>query len=201
VNQGLFNLLQLKRACDFCSELVECRQQVVLPEIHSDARILFLGRNPGGCEDNAGVPFVGPGGDLLNEWLDLLGVPRSSLVVENIAACWSPNDRELEHLEIKNCLIWLNREIEELPGLELVVPLGKQACAVALGKTSIRMAAVLAKTAPSIWGIPCFPVHHPGYALRSEKADDEMREEILPALRVVMVEMGLLSAAENPCHK
>jgi len=201
VNLSLFNLLQLKRNCDFCPELVECRQQVVLPEIHANARILFLGRNPGGCEDNAGVPFVGPGGELLNDWLALLGVPRSSIVVENIAACWSPDDRELYQPEIKNCLTWLTREIEELPALELVVPLGKQACALALGKATVRMGSVLAKIAPSIWGIPCFPVHHPGYVLRSEKADDDMREEILPALRVVLNEMGILSAAEDPCPK
>jgi len=169
VNLGLYNLLQVKRGCDFCPELVDCRQQVVLPEIHTGAKVMFLGRNPGGCEDNAGIPFVGPGGELLNDWLEVIGVPRSSLVVENIAACWSPNDRELYQPEIKNCLTWLTREIEELSDLELVVPMGKQASALCLGKTSVRMAAVLAKTAPSIWDIPCFPVHHPGYALRTKR--------------------------------
>jgi len=199
VTRTLHLLLRAKFNCVHCPDVLDCRSQVVLPEVHKGARVLLLGRNPGGCEDAAGVPFVGPGGDLLNDWLDLIGLSRSLLVVENIVGCWTPGDREPTWEEIDNCRIWLNQEIKELHELELIIPMGKQACAAALGKKSVQMKAILAKELPSIWGISCFPIHHPGYALRNGKADEDMRIETLPKLRELLLSKGLLSGTPSVC--
>src|SRR4051794_41377290 len=64
------------------SAAAECRgcplwqtgTQTVFGEGAAEARILFVGEQPGDQEDKAGRPFVGPAGRVLDEALELAGV-------------------------------------------------------------------------------------------------------------------------------
>src|ERR1700742_1380427 len=62
------DLRQLREAvtgCEGC-ELYKHATQPVFGEGPSDARIVFIGEQPGDSEDRAGRPFVGPAGEGLN---------------------------------------------------------------------------------------------------------------------------------------
>jgi len=50
----------------------------------SDARIVVVGEAPGAVEDQTGVPFSGPSGELLNQMLQNAGSKRSECYVTNV---------------------------------------------------------------------------------------------------------------------
>ena len=63
--------------CTRC-DLYKCATQTVFGEGPLDARILFVGEQPGDQEDLAGRPFVGPAGQLFDRALAEAGVDRGS---------------------------------------------------------------------------------------------------------------------------
>jgi len=53
-----------------------------------NAQVALIGQGPGPKEEEAGVPFVGPAGLLLDRWmLDYSGIPTSHCFVSNITHC------------------------------------------------------------------------------------------------------------------
>src|SRR6185437_7429020 len=69
-------LFKEARACTRC-DLYRNATQTVFGEGPLDARLMFVGEQPGDAEDLAGRPFVGPAGHLLDSMLDEAGVDRS----------------------------------------------------------------------------------------------------------------------------
>ena len=61
--------------CTRC-DLYKCATQTVFGEGPLDARILFVGEQPGDQEDLAGRPFVGPAGELFDAALEEAGIDR-----------------------------------------------------------------------------------------------------------------------------
>ena len=58
------------------------------------ADILFVAEAPGGQEDRAGVPFVGPAGAMLDELLAGCGLSREEIYITNILKCHPPGNRD-----------------------------------------------------------------------------------------------------------
>jgi DNA polymerase len=75
-------LMKEARGCRRC-ELYKCGTQTVFGEGPLDARIVFVGEQPGDQEDLAGRPFVGPAGQLFDQLLEKAGVDRSKTYVTN----------------------------------------------------------------------------------------------------------------------
>src|SRR5215218_2346022 len=75
-------LLKDARVCTRC-DLYKCGSQTVFGEGPLDARILFVGEQPGDQEDLAGRPFVGPAGQLFDEALEKAGIDRAETYVTN----------------------------------------------------------------------------------------------------------------------
>jgi uracil-DNA glycosylase len=48
-------------------------------------RILFVGLNPGTVENGNGIPFSGPSGQLLDEWVKHLGLGSEDYAVVNLS--------------------------------------------------------------------------------------------------------------------
>jgi DNA polymerase len=67
------------RACDLWKDAT----QTVFGMGPSNARIMFVGEQPGDQEDLAGLPFVGPAGKLLDRALDEAGIDRNRVYVTN----------------------------------------------------------------------------------------------------------------------
>ena len=99
-------------SCRKC-ELWETRKNPVPGEGPLQPKVMFIGEAPGFNEDLQGKPFVGRGGEILDEMLRLIGLKREEVFVGNILKCRPPNNRDPEPLEIKACTPYLDRQIVE----------------------------------------------------------------------------------------
>ena len=107
--------------------------QTVFGEGPVEADILFVGEQPGDREDQAGHPFVGPAGRMLDKALEEAGVDRKRAYVTNAVKHFKFEPRGKLRLhkkpnvgEINVCKRWLFGEIDVLKP-RLVVALGATA--------------------------------------------------------------------------
>ena len=68
--------------CHGC-ELFENATQTVFGRGAPDAKIVFVGEQPGDVEDQRGLPFVGPAGRLLRDAVDDAGIDPAELYITN----------------------------------------------------------------------------------------------------------------------
>ncbi len=97
---------QLEQACRDCQRcaLADTRTNVVFGVGPHDAEIMMVGEGPGEHEDEAGIPFVGKAGQLLDEMLSLVGLSREKNVyICNIVKCRPPKNRDPLNTE-RGCL-------------------------------------------------------------------------------------------------
>ena len=113
--------------------------QTVFGEGPSDARLVFVGEQPGDREDVVGRPFVGPAGNVLDELLAEAGIDRSRAYLTNTVKHfkWEPLGRRRLHAksgvrEVYACRPWLEAELDRLRPDALVL-LGATAAQAILG--------------------------------------------------------------------
>jgi uracil-DNA glycosylase family 4 len=120
------------RSCVACPELAASRTTVVVGDTPQRARLLVVGEAPGANEDVAGRPFIGKGGQLLDELMAEAGLARADAAVLNVLKCRPPSNRTPSRVEALRCQGWLDRQVELLEP-PLVVTLGRSALTWALG--------------------------------------------------------------------
>lgn len=105
------------RRCQLC-DLHERRRMAVPGEGPSRAAMLIIGEGPGRNEDEAGRPFVGPAGRLLDSFLDQADLRRPDIFITNIVKCRSADlvggelhNRRPLAWEIKACHPYMDRQI------------------------------------------------------------------------------------------
>ena len=76
-----------------------------------NAELLFVGEGPGADEDMQGLPFVGRGGQLLNNMITAMGLGREQVYVANIVKCRPPKNRVPEPVEALACTPFLFQQI------------------------------------------------------------------------------------------
>jgi uracil-DNA glycosylase len=111
------------RNCTRCP-LSAQRTHAVPGEGDPETEVVFVGEGPGYNEDQAGRPFVGAAGGLLNELLGAIGWQREQVFITNIVKCRPPGNRDPEPAEIAACAPFLRRQLEVLEPA-LVVTLGR----------------------------------------------------------------------------
>ena len=109
--------------CERC-ELCRTRTNVVFGVGPETARIMFIGEGPGENEDLQGVPFVGRGGKLLDDMLELINLDRTKVYIANMVKCRPPKNRDPLPTEQTACEHWLSRQIE-LINPRIIVCLGR----------------------------------------------------------------------------
>jgi len=126
-------------ACRACP-LWERATQGVPGEGGPNARVMFVGEQPGDQEDKTGKPFVGPAGRMLDEALAKAGVDRVDAYVTNTVKhfSWIPRGKRRIHKtplqsEIAACFDWLEAEIRLLRP-HVIVCLGATAAKTLLGR-------------------------------------------------------------------
>jgi DNA polymerase len=120
------------RSCVACPELAAARTTVVVGDTPSQPRLLIVGEAPGANEDVAGRPFIGKGGQLLDQLLDEAGLARADAAVLNVLKCRPPDNRTPTRVEAQRCTGWLERQVELLEP-PLILTLGRTALTWALG--------------------------------------------------------------------
>ena len=125
--------------CTRC-DLYKCATQTVFGEGPLDARILFVGEQPGDQEDLAGRPFVGPAGQVFDAALKEAGIDRAQTYVTNAVKHFKfvlRGKRRLHQTpgqeEISACRWWVSQE-RELIRPPLTVALGGTAARCLFGK-------------------------------------------------------------------
>jgi uracil-DNA glycosylase family 4 len=120
------------QTCVACPELAATRTTVVVGDTPPQARLLVVGEAPGANEDLAGRPFIGKGGQLLDELMAEAGLARAEAAVLNVLKCRPPANRTPNRGEALRCAGWLDRQVE-LIDPSLVLTLGRTALSWALG--------------------------------------------------------------------
>lgn len=120
------NWEKLKSECLNCRRcpLCETRNNVVFGVGPENAEVLFIGEGPGEQEDLKGEPFVGRGGKLLDDMLELIDLDRTKIYIANMVKCRPPKNRDPLETEQMACAEWLRRQIYLLQP-KLIVCLGR----------------------------------------------------------------------------
>lgn len=119
-------LEELRAECLECRrcKLCETRTNVVFGTGNEHADVMFIGEGPGENEDLQGEPFVGRGGKLLDDMLELIYLDRSQVYIANMVKCRPPKNRDPLPEEQSACAEWLSRQLE-LIDPKLIVCLGR----------------------------------------------------------------------------
>ena len=124
--------------CHACP-LWEPATQTVFGLGPADARVVFVGEQPGDVEDRKGEPFVGPAGKLLDRALQDAGIDRSQTYVTNAVKHFrftQSGKRRLHQTpgpeHVAACRPWLDAELS-LINPELVICLGATAAKAMFG--------------------------------------------------------------------
>ena len=121
------NWEDLQKDCMTCTRcgLCETRTNLVFGVGVPDAEIVFIGEGPGEQEDLRGEPFVGRGGQLLDKYLDAIGLSRTSnIYIGNMVKCRPPQNRDPKPEEQDACIFWLREQIR-LIRPKIIVCLGR----------------------------------------------------------------------------
>ena len=128
----------LAAGCQRCP-LWEPATQTVWGEGPEDARVMFVGEQPGDAEDLTGRPFVGPAGALLDRALADAGIDRSTAYLTNAVKHFRFEQRGKARLHqrptaghVSACHAWLQREMATVRP-EVIVCLGATAATAVLG--------------------------------------------------------------------
>ena len=108
------------KGCQGC-ELYLHATQTVFGEGPKTARLMLVGEQPGDQEDQAGAPFVGPAGRILNQALIDAGIHRDDVYVTNAVKHFRFEERGKRRIHkkpsgqnISACRPWLEAEIEHV---------------------------------------------------------------------------------------
>ncbi len=190
-------------ACPRC-DLARTRRRVVFGAGDPHARLMIVGEAPAEHDEVTGLPFSGPTGGLLEQWLAAIGLTRDQVWLTNTVRCRPTTataggggglaparsgqtaNRPPRVGELRACAAWLGLE-ERLVAAEVIVTLGATAGKALLGKTFTlagargawqQRPATLDSFAAGTHPAPVLPTYHPAYILRLE-GDDALRAQAL----------------------
>jgi DNA polymerase len=177
------------RGCTRC-HLHLLGTQTVFGEGPVDARILFVGEQPGDQEDLAGRPFVGPAGQLFDRALAEAGVDRRATYVTNAVKHFKFERRGKRRIhqkpeapEIAACRFWLAQE-RALIRPPLTVALGATAARSIFGKV-VTIGALRGRGHAAPEGGEVWVTVHPSFLLRVRDNRDEEYARFVADLKTI----------------
>lgn len=188
---SLTDVAQGIAACRDCP-IADCGTRAVAGEGPQQAALMIVGEQPGDQEDIAGRPFVGPAGQLLDDYLARAGIDRSAAYVTNAVKhfkfAWKGKHRLHQSpaaKEIDTCRWWLEAE-RALVRPRIVLALGASAARGLLGRT-VSVGRERGRAIPLDDGAELWVTVHPSYLLRLEgearEAQTALFAEDLAAVR------------------
>ena len=145
---------------------------LVFGEGNPDCKVLFIGEAPGFHEDQQRRPFVGRGGQLLNELIREVGWKREDVYITNIIKRRPPENRDPSPEEIEAYKPYLARQIEII-NPKIIATLGRFAMNYFLPEAKIsRDQGRVFKVGERL----ILPLYHPAAALRSTEVTKQLRE-------------------------
>ncbi len=174
----------LRQECLHCQNcaLAEKRTNVVFGDGSETAEIMLIGEGPGQHEDEQGIPFVGRGGQLLDDMLEIIGLDRTKVYIANVVKCRPPQNRDPLNVEQDACIGYLRRQAALLRP-KLIVCLGRIAAKVII-KEDFKITSEHGQ-----WftrnGVQMTAIYHPAALLR----DDSKRPETFEDLKSIQAKI------------
>lgn len=177
--QTLKELSQVVAACRLCRLRDGCRQ-AVFGEGYPQADIMLIGEGPGQAEDEAGRPFVGKAGQLLDNILTAVGLQRSEVFIGNVVKCRPPGNRLPLPDEVKTCLPFLQAQIRII-NPKIVICLG------ALASQTLIDPGLRITRDRGRWvikdGLEIMPTFHPAALLRDPRKKRPVWEDFKAVMK------------------
>jgi uracil-DNA glycosylase len=177
------------RGCTRCP-LYKHGTQTVFGEGPLDAKIMFVGEQPGDQEDLAGKPFVGPAGQLFDRALADAGVDREAAYVTNAVKHFKfePRGKRRIHSkpnagEVSACRWWLEQERALIQPL-LIVALGATAARSLFGK-AVTISKMRGEPHAILDGGEGWVTVHPSFLLRVRDNREEEYSRFVEDLAVI----------------
>ena len=180
---GATDLATLKAAIagfDGC-DLKQGARSLVFADGNPHARVMVLGEAPGREEDQQGLPFVGPAGQMLDRMFAAIGLsrratePEQALYITNILPWRPPQNRDPTPEEVAMFMPFVARHVELVNPMVLVL-MGNIPCQGVLGQRGITK--LRGKWATAL-DRPVLPMFHPAYLLRNPAAKREAWADLL----------------------
>ena len=176
------SLAELRAAAAKCTgcDLYRHATQTVFGLGPADARIVFVGEQPGDQEDRKGAPFVGPAGEVFDRVLAEVGLARTRLYVTNAVKHFKFVEKGKRRIhqtprmsELTACRPWLEAELALIkPGV--LVCLGATAAHAVFG-ADFRLMKDRGRFAPTRWADKTIARLHPSAVLRGEDETQQAR--------------------------
>jgi DNA polymerase len=149
------------------------QSNLVFGEGNVDCAVLFIGEAPGFNEDQQRRPFVGRGGQLLDQMIQSIGWQRKDVYITNIVKRRPPENRDPLPEEIEAYKPYLTRQIAIIDP-KIIVTLGRFSMNYFLPEAKIT------RDHGKIFNVDgriIFPVFHPAAALRNPHMMQDLRED------------------------
>ena len=96
-------------------------------------KLMIIGEAPGKYENESGIPFVGPTGQMLDAFLRTAGISRNECYITNVVK-YQPPFNDLKKLHLIN--VDLNKQVEDLWETEIKV--FHPNCILAIGDVALQ---------------------------------------------------------------
>jgi len=186
------------KGCDLCCN---GSTQAVFGEGPEDAKVVFVGEQPGDTEDRAGRPFVGPAGQLMDELLDEAGVDRRRVYVTNTVKHFHFVTKGKYRLHqkpmarhVSACKPWLEAELQMIRP-PMLVALGSTAAQAIMGR-DFRVTKQRGEVLASPYANRFLATIHPSAILRipEDDAREAARATFVEDMRLVARQMREVAA-------
>ena len=147
-----------------------------------NADFMIVGEAPGASEDEQGVPFVGPAGQLLTKIIGAINLSRDDVFIANVLKHRPPGNRNPLPEEVAACSPYLVRQIE-LVRPKVILALGTFAA-----QTLLETKSTIGKLRGQIhryYGVPLIVTYHPAALLRNPAWKRPTWEDVQLARRIL----------------
>ena len=168
--------------CTSCG-LCHTRKNIVFGQGNPESQVMFIGEAPGAVEDETGMPFMGPAGNLLTDIIEKgMGLNRTDVFIANVLKCRPPANRDPLPDEVASCIGFLHAQIRAV-NPKIIVALGRIATHTLLEDTS--PISKLRGTFKDYCGILTMPTYHPSYLLQNPSKKRDVWEDIKKVMEVL----------------
>jgi uracil-DNA glycosylase family 4 len=175
--------------CTRCT-LSKGRNKIVFGDGDPNAKLMFVGEGPGADEDAQGLPFVGRGGQLLNNMIQAMGLKREEVYIANVVKCRPPSNRTPEPDEAHTCSPFLFKQIDVVRP-KVIVALGQTAVTYLTGEK--KPLSAWRGTVHPLRGTKLIVTYHPAFLLR----DPNQKKHAWADLQIAMRELGLTPPSKS----
>ena len=174
------NLEELKsnvEQCHLCA-LAKSRKNVIFGAGSLNAKVMFIGDNPGVSEDETGMLFTGKSGELLANMIEkVLLIQKEEVYVTTIIKCKTPDNRVPTPEEVACCKPYLMQQIQTIRP-KIIVALGSTSFHHLTGEYDTPIDKIRG-TVLNFGEAKLIPTFHPNFLLRNPSAKKEVFADML----------------------